>query len=284
MPLSEKCSSCGNEVPPSAQHCPHCGQPGRFWNVLAADEPDERAALDRRYQTAKAGAIARKADGVLQDFEKALAGSKAVIARYQSDVLRLAKSMRQLYGTYYQMVEAGLQLPDGNEWDVLRGLADTVLFPDYREQMRFGALSLDGGGLPNYGECSIILREDMIADRTSVFEENSALFVERHDIRISRQPHLPKGYRATWTERAKLAVAKLHGRIDSATTPDKYSQILLKPGATTEGDDFIGVHIFGPMTVLTMERVIVIAPQTSKRATIIRAIKSKLAKHNVQVN
>src|SRR2546425_1060323 len=149
---------------------------------------------------------------------------------------------------------------------------------------RCGALSLDGHGLPNYGECSIVLREEMIADRTSVFEENSALFVERHNIKISRKPNLPKGYRATWAERAKLGVAKLYGRIDSTTTPDKYSRILLRAGATSESDDFIEVHIFGPMTVLTMEQVIVIAPQASRRATITRAIKSKLAKHNVQVN
>src|SRR6266403_1638181 len=284
MPLSEKCSHCGNDVPPPAQHCPHCGQPGRFWNVLDADKPDERSALDRRYQAARTDAIARNCYGALQDFENALAGSVAVIARYPSDVLRLASSTRQLYGTYYQLVEGGLRLPDGNEWDVLRELADTVLFPNYKEHMRFGALSLDGRGLPNYGECSIVLREEMIAERTSVFEENSALFVERHDIKISRKPNLPKGYRATWAERAKLGVAKLHGRIDSTTTPDKYSRILLSAGATSESDDFIEVHIFGPMTVLTMKQVPVIAPQASKRATITRAIISKLAKHNVQVN
>ena len=124
----------------------------------------------------------------------------------------------------------------------------------------------------------------MIADRTSVFEENSALFVERHNIKISRKPNLPKGYRATWPDRAKLGVAKLYGRIDSTTTPDKYSRILLRAGAASESDDFIEVHIFGPMTVLTMEQVIVIAPQASRRTTITRAIKSKLAKHNVQVN
>ena len=284
MVNSETCSFCGNEVPPPSQHCPHCGRPGRFWNVLAANESSEVAALNRRYQTAKKDALSRNADVALQLFENALVGSKAVISRFQSDVLRLASSTRQLYGTYYQLIEGGLRLPDGDEWDVLRELADTVLFPKYKEEMRFGALSLDGHGLPNYGECSIVLREEMIADRTSVFEENSALFVERHNIKISRKPNLPKGYRATWAERAKLGVAKLYGRIDSTTTPDKYSRILLRAGATSESDDFIEVHIFGPMTVLTMEQVIVIAPQASRRATITRAIKSKLAKHNVQVN
>jgi len=281
MPLSEKCSSCGNEVPQPSQHCPHCGQPGRFWNVLAADKPDERAALDRRYQAARKDATARSADGPLQDFENALAGSQAVIARSENDVLRLASSARQLYATYYQMIDAGLQLPDGDEWDALREPADTVLFPHYKKQVRFGALSLDGVGLTRYGSCSIVLREEMIAHRTSMFEENSTLFVERHGIRKSRTA---KGYRSIWADRAKLCVAKLQGKIDSATTPDKYSQILLRPGGEPEGDEFVEVHIWGPMSVLTMKRVVVIAPHGSKRATIIRAIKSKLAKHNVQVN
>src|SRR6266566_639360 len=126
---SETCSFCGNEVPPPSQHCPHCGQPGRFWNVLEADKPEERAALDRRYQTAQENATARRAGAVLLDFEKALSGSKAVIARNHSDVLRLASNPRQLYGTYYQLREADLRLPDGNEWEVVRELADTVLFP-----------------------------------------------------------------------------------------------------------------------------------------------------------
>jgi len=108
--------------------------------------------------------------------------------------------------------------------------------------------------------------------------------MERHDIKISRNPNLPKGYRATWGDRAKLCVAKLSLRIDSTTNSDKYSKLLLLKGATSKDDEFVEVHIWGPMTVLTMERVIVTAPQSSKRATIIKAIRAKLAKHKVQVN
>lgn len=284
MASSINCPFCHNEVPAPSQACPHCGRPGNFWNVIAANEPEERAALERRYQAAKKDAISRNVEAELQAFENSMADSKVVITRYYSEVLRLVSSPRQLYGTYYQLREAGLRLPDGGEWDMARQLADTLLFPDYKQDIRFAALTLDGRGLVNYGDCSIVLREKMIADRTSVFEENSALFVERHDIRASRKPNVPKGYRAIWSERARLAVAKLYDRIDSTTTPDKYSQVLLKPGATSEGDEFIEVHIYGSMTVLTMERVNIIVPQTSKRATIIRAIKSKLAKHNVQVD
>lgn len=68
-------------------------------------EPAEREALERRYQTAKRDATSRGADGPLQDFENAIAGSKAVIARSEGEVLRLATSTRQLYSTYYQQIE-----------------------------------------------------------------------------------------------------------------------------------------------------------------------------------
>ena len=278
------CPECGNEIQQPAERCPHCGRPGYFWNVIMAMESAEREALERRYQTVKRDATSRGADGPLQDFENAIARSKAVIARSEGEVLRLATSTRQLYSTYYQHIEAGVRLPDGDEWDVLRELADTVLFPKYKKDMRFGALSLDGIGLSNYGSCSIVLRNELISYRTSVFEENSALFMERHDIKISRNPNLPKGYRATWGDRAKLCIAKVSPRIDSTTNSDKYSELLLLEGATSEGDEFVEVHIWGPMTVLTMERVIVTAPQSSKRATIIKAIRAKLAKHKVQVN
>lgn len=130
------------------------------------------------------------------------------------------------------MKEAGVRLPEGEQWDVVRELADTVLFPGYKKDMRFAALSLNGIGLSNYGSCSIALRDEMIAHRASVFEENSALFMERHEIKISRRPNLPKGYRAAWDERALLCVAKLSQKIDSATHSDEYSELLLKQGVT----------------------------------------------------
>lgn len=284
MFMTVPCPECGNDIQQPAERCPHCGRPGYFWNVIAATDPGEQAALDRRYQAAKADAASRKASDCLHDFENTIASSQAVIARSESEVLRLATSTRQLYSTYYQLIEAEVRLPEGDQWDVLRELADTLLFPGYKKNMRFAALSLDGVGLPRYGPCSIALRDKMISHRASVFEENSAVFMEHHNIKISRHPNLPRGYRATWDDRAKLCVAKLSRKIDSTTASDKYSVLLLQQGATSEDDEFVEVHVSGPMTVLTMERVIITAPKSNQRATIIRAIKAKLAKHNVQVD
>jgi hypothetical protein len=284
MPKSRNCTYCKNSFPLSASLCPHCGRPSYYPNVDMANEVDERAALENRYQAAKRDAVSRNADVPLQDFENSVRVSQAVLARSDIEVHRLASSDKQLYATYYQLTEAGVRLPEGDQWDMLRELADTVLFPGYKKEMRFAALTLDGIGLTNYGSCWIVFREEMIAHRASVFEENSALFVERHKIEISRNPNLPKGHRATWDERAKLCVAKLSGKVDSTTRSDKYSGLLLKQGATSEDDEFIEVHIWGPMTALTMERVTVTDPKSRYRAIIIKAIKAKLAKHNVQVS
>lgn len=252
--------------------------PGIFWNVIAANEVAEQEALERRYQAARRDAESRKTDASLQLFENALTGSRAVIARSEHDVLRLTTNTRQLYSTYYQQIEAEIRLPDGNQWDALREIADTVLFPQYKKDIRFGALSLDGIGVMNYGTCSIILRDGMISHRSSVFEDNSALFVERQGTKI------PKGYRAAWDNRAKLCVAKLSGKIDAATASDKYSSLLLTQGATLEDDEFVEVHIWGPMTVLTIEQVKVTALGSHQRATIRKAIEFKLVKHDVRVS
>jgi hypothetical protein len=60
--------------------------------------------------------------------------------------------------------------------------------------------------------------------------------------------------------------------------------LLLEQGGTSEDDEFVEVHIWGPMTVLTMEEVTVTEQNPHRRRTTFKAIKIKLAKHNVQVS
>jgi hypothetical protein len=282
MPTSIPCPDCTNEIPQPANWCPHCGRPGHHWNVINANQADERAALQDRYDAAKADALVRGVDVAVQDFETAVGTSKAVLARSVEEVQRLATSNRQLYATYYQLIEDGLKLPDNDEWNVARATTDTVLFPDYKQHIRFAALSLDGVGLSSFGSCSIELRDEMIAHRASVFDENSVLFMERHGVKVSRNPNVPKGYRAIWGERDKLCVAKLAARVDSATTPNQYSGLLLTQGASPETHEFVEVHIFGPMTALTMAKVTITVSKPRSKVTI-RALKSNLAKHGVSV-
>jgi hypothetical protein len=224
----------------------------------------------------------RGAERSVQDFESALSSSHAVIARPAREMLRLATSDNEIYGTFYNLIGAGLRLPEGGKWDVLRGVVDSALFPNYKEQIRFAALSLNGEGLSNYGEYSIVLRSDMISHRASVFEENSILYMEHHNIKISDAHRLPEGYRASWDRRAQLGVAKIAGRIDATTQPAEYSTLLLSQGATSEEDEFVEVHIWGPLTVRTIEQVTLTHPKSVPRATI-KTIRTKLDKAKVLV-
>ena len=311
MPDSIPCDHCNNDIPHPSERCPHCARPGIFWNVITAENADEREALEQRYNSAKADAVSRGAEAALRSFETAVASSMAVIARSESELLRLATSERQLYATYYQQLEGGLRLPDGDEWDVVREIADTLLFPKYKQDIRFGALSLNGVGLTNYGSCSITLRDNMISHRTSVFEENSVVFMKRHGVNASN-PELPKGYRATWRHRGKLCVAKLASTINATTTANEYSSLVLKQGASSVDDQFVEVHIWGPISVLTMQKVKLMPPNENenenrtimkalralpsklfeprvstarvKNQTIIKALRSKLAKYGVPMD
>lgn len=284
MPQSPPCDFCHNEIPASATICPHCGNPGLYPNVRAAEDPYEMMALESRYQVAMTDAVSRDARHTLQDFESEIGNSQAVIARSVNELQRLAKSDKEIYATYYALLNAGVVVHTSDKWSRLRALADEVMFHGYKEGIRFAALTLDRNGLSNYGDCHVMLRTEMIAHRASVFEENSAMFMMHHGIQIDEADNLPPGYRATWNSRGKLCVAKLFRKIDGDTTKDEYSKLLLRQGATTADDDFVEVHVWGPMTIRTFEQITV-KTRIRRRAhrVIIDALNESLEKASVRL-
>jgi hypothetical protein len=279
------CKHCGHSFHISKQLCPHCARPALYGNVFAAEDPDEIAALQQRYVEAKRAAQSRGAGAlrVVESFEAEIATTRAVIARPTGEFQRLSTSDNEGYASFYGLVEAEVRFPSGDKWDALRPLADEALFPHYKDKIRFAALTLDGLGLPSFGECFLVLRTDMIAHRASVYEENSVKFFSKHfKPGLNEVIRLPRGYRATWDERGTLCVAKLADRIDDATPPGAYSGLLLRQGLTSEDDDFVEVHVWGPMTIRTIERVIFNNPtnRTARELTN-RANKQRMAKFGV---
>src|SRR2546423_14287883 len=103
MPKLPHCDFCQNDIPMSATVCPHCGRPGLYPNVRAAEDRDEVMTLEIRYQAAVADAAGRSAGHALQDFKSEIGDSKAVIARSASELQRLANSDRGIYATYYEV-------------------------------------------------------------------------------------------------------------------------------------------------------------------------------------
>lgn len=222
--------------------------------MIVASQQQEQLAVEQRYQATLPDINRRGCAAVRQEFETWLATCSAVAARSLAKVEELATSDKVGYPTFYDLTDAGLRIPDGTAWDELRRAADEVLFPAYREKMRFAALSGDGVGVANYGDFWLSLRVSMIAHRASVFDQNSASFVADQQLRKA-QPAL-QGHRAPWAERQKLAIAQLAPRLSPTTTAQDFSGILLEQGATTDEDRYIEVNIWGPMTIRTIDKVV----------------------------
>lgn len=262
---SSPCPDCAQPLQIVAEHCPHCARPGRYPNVLLASQAADVAALDDRLQKAEASARSRGATTNVQDFSAALAGSKAVIARPRGELERLASNDNQIYATYYQLIDAEARVPDDDKWDALRRGTDEALFPGQKEKIRFAALTLEPVGVINYGACQMTLRTPMIEHRASVFEENTAVFMENHKVLVKDAPASAVGFRASWDDRAKVCVAKLADEITPTTTPGMHSGILVHQGATSAEDRFVEVHVWGPMTIRSFEHVVFLRSKDRKK-------------------
>lgn len=278
-----RCKYCGFDFLASAGACPHCGRPALFPNVTAAEDPEEQAALQKRYDAAISEGASKGASDALLEFEKALAHARAVISRPLGEVQRLASSDKQLYATYYQLLEAGVRLPSGSKWDILRAVADEALFPGYKGNIRFGALTLDHQGVSNYGECHLILRDDMIRHRATIFEENSTMWMKHHEVKMAEADKLPRGYRSIWDDRAKLGSAKLASKITSSTTKEEFSSILMRQSVSSDADEFIEVQVCGPLTIRSFAHVTLPVGATRAKRVICRALVAELAKASVNV-
>jgi hypothetical protein len=128
-----------------------------------------------------------------------------------------------------------------------------VLFPGYREKIRFGALSTDGIGVVNYGHFWMTMRSDLIEKRTSVFDQNSVGFVKEHPLKKASGALL--GHRGMWSNRSKLAAAQLADQIGDSTPKDEFPSILMKQGGTTSEDRYLETQTWGGVTVRTIESV-----------------------------
>lgn len=242
--------SCPERVHLAAEYCPVCGEFAGASNVRHAELPEEKKVLEERYQRALSDAHARGADAALEAFLITVRGSQAVLAMWSKKFDGEFLDGTGLYSTYYAQVAAELRT-HGDPWDAQRRIADEALFPGYKEKVRFAALSLDDRGLGNYGDCFFVLREENIADRASVLDEDGLHFAQKH------RYALPPGYRAPWLERAKLAVAKLAGQVEPTTPVDQFPAILMVPGRAKSDDQFIEVHIWGPMSIRTFSRAVI---------------------------
>jgi hypothetical protein len=254
------CPSCNDEIDlrDSERFCPSCNGHISYPNVRAAGRDDEVRALWKRFQTALSRAIENNCEVVFHDFYHALQESRAVICRSFSELKALLSNDNALYASFYNLLNAGARRPENTALERLRPAVDSLLFPFFSVEIRFAALALNGRGIRSYGECSIELKDTAIKERASVFEENSLLFCLKRKL----GPHtgIPEGHRATWLGRALLAISKLQEQLAPELQRAQFASLLLKVGDSSTEEDFVEVHIYGPLNRGSVRRVIVPTP------------------------
>lgn len=247
------CSNCGSPIPPTADRCPTCGADAGSPNVRAAETLEEKAALDLRFDEALLRAESRGTKPDVERFVDAMSRSVAVVNCDLSFLKEFVTKSNALYSNYHRGVLAQVRKAAESQLDRDRTAADALLFGSYGAEIRFAALSLTGSGLSSYGLYAMKLREVAVARRSSLLEENSFNFIQRHKITI-RTP-IPAGHRSTWNERAKLATAKLADLITTGMGDSSFQAILLVDRRNRELDEFVEVHIFGPFDRDAIESV-----------------------------
>lgn len=239
------CPNCSNldAIPPSAGKCPACQrelpQPP---NVRVANNLDEIKALNIRLGEAEAETKARGCIENLDSFGLSVDNASAAICRPIGEIQRLVVD-NQLYNTFYNQLSGLSRLPEDSKFDGERLQADTLIFPHYHEKIVFSALTLNDQGSVSYGAHTVVLKDEAICHRASVFEQNTLVFCKNHNLSIGMD--VLKGYRASWENKGKLAKAKLYSKISEDTQSEQYPDILLQNNLSgTDKDDFIEVHIY----------------------------------------
>lgn len=100
----------------------------------------------------------------------------------------------------------------------------------------------------------MVLKTEMIARRTTVFEENPHKFISKHRL-LGNQPLTP-GHRSDWEGRSRLAVAKLQPDIGRSTCDEEFPSILQKDVGDTGEADFVEAHIYGSINRNAIESVV----------------------------
>lgn len=274
MLVSDFICQCKSVVPSNRKDCPACGRDCGFPNVRLASRNEETTALADRVANADTSASARKCTAELAAFAKSVEGSRAVIARNLNVVDDLVKSDKNHYTSYQAQVHAGTRDPEENEWDTVRTQYESALYPNFQNDIIFACLTLSQSGMSGYGGYSIILKDEMVAHRASLFEENPHNFINRHKILMNKP--IPPGYRAIWSSKSDLAKAKLHAQIDKNTTTADHPSILQKDHGGTGDGDFIEVHIYGSLNRRAIEKVVGYKPKTFEDRVIWKRVKREL--------
>ncbi|MBX7132677.1 MAG: hypothetical protein K1X67_08390 [Fimbriimonadaceae bacterium] len=248
----QSCADCSFEFPLDRTNCPRCARPQLFPNVNFANTTQEQKKLDAGYVQALQDADVRGCRVQVDEFDNACRGSAAVFRCTTERLHRQIGSGTDLFETYYQLEQLRLRTDpsSGLDFQKLRPQAEIELLGNekYAGKLHYACLSLDGQGIPSYGDCVVQLDERWIAHRASCFEGNTAVIYKANATFSDK-------LRSDWRNRHKLCVAIRSCDVDPSTADRDFPEILARAGATAEDDIFIEVHLLGDMVSSTFQSV-----------------------------
>ncbi|MGH9958863.1 MAG: hypothetical protein ACREBC_17345 [Pyrinomonadaceae bacterium] len=246
------------------ERCSKCGKDVGFPNVREVGCDEERVALHRRYESALDVGQKRGAQDQIRAFASAVESiSHAVINTWASYLFQFLNDPRQTYANYSLQTSAGTRRPASMGNDRNRRGTEGILFGHYAERIHHAALSLDGSALSSYGDedCCFTIADVTADSKATVLQENSYKFIHSHTLLPGNE--IPLGYRAVWSERHKLAVAKLAVQIDKTTPPSSFPGLLLYSVGNRDTDEYLEVHIYGSFDNQAVEAVKIPKPGTA---------------------
>ena len=276
-----KCSECGSTIPHDRVACPTCGTHAGFPNVREVSSASEKEALERRFNKAIKDAQADGRGVRLEELSQASKATRAVIAIDLDYLAGFITNDETLYSSYGLLVSGEIRKAASSLNDKKRRGVEGFFFGSYANEIRYAALSLDGKGLSSFGPFTLVLKDIAVKARATLLEENTYKFYDKFKADIP--DNFPRGFRAVWGERNKLAVAKLADRITVTTTNDNFPGILLSCTGDRKTDDFIEVHIYGAFDNTAVEAVFGNSKTSSKADKAqLAVVKEKLTKKSIR--
>ena len=278
--MSDACPTCGRSVLSELRFCKFCTGDAGFPNVRWANLKPEVTALSRRAAKARRAAIK---SGTLAEHDRLVAmaqTSQLVINRKLRQLASWINRDNKLYLNFYKLKKLDPSYTE-DIWNMQRNSAENAVNPLFYDDLSIAAITVDGVGMSYYGEYSIFVSENAIANRTTVFEENPFTFNKRH--RVIAGKMAPAGFRAPWQNRAALASAKLGAKLTPGATDADLAELVMARTRGASDCDFIEAHVYGEIHAECIVSVVGPRPKVRSEFIIWRDLKRQLAELGASV-
>jgi hypothetical protein len=178
--------------------------------------------------------------------------SNVILTVTQEFLVAFLNSENSLYVNYHRLISAQQRIPAQQNNHTRRVESDNVVFGAYMDQICCCALSLTSTGAWGYGSYHLTLKIEMIESPLAFTQYNTYHYQKWFDELVHSDGHKywheKPGFRAEWSRRAQLAVAKHAGDLRVNPRRADFGGILLKSTGTRAEEDFIEGHIYGPLS------------------------------------